>query len=78
MKTIKTLVLTIALMLSGYAYATAGAQTVNDQAKATVEAACCADHAACSTDGKSGCAEGAACCKGAPHRHPRRHAGTRR
>ncbi|HJQ23929.1 MAG TPA: hypothetical protein VKA60_08420 [Blastocatellia bacterium] len=63
MKTIKSLVLTIVLTLSGYAYATAGAQTVNNQAKATPQAACCADHAACSTEGKSGCAEGAACCK---------------
>jgi hypothetical protein len=63
MKTIKTLVLTIALMLTGYAYATADAQSVNNQAKATPAAACCADHAACSMEDKSCCAEGAACCK---------------
>src|SRR5437868_12461857 len=63
MKTIKTLVLTIALMLTGYAYATADAQSVNDQAKVTPAAACCADHAACSMEDKSCCAEGAACCK---------------
>jgi hypothetical protein len=63
MKTIKTLVLTLALMLTGYAYATADAQSVNDQAKVTAKAACCADHAACGMEDKSCCAEGAACCK---------------
>jgi hypothetical protein len=61
MKTLKTLALTVALLLTGYAYATADTQTTNDQA--TTKAACCADQSMCSKDGKSCCAEGAACCK---------------
>ena len=63
MRTIKTLVLTFALMLTGYAYATADTQATNDQAKATAKAACCDDQTACTKEGAACCAEGAACCK---------------
>jgi hypothetical protein len=61
MKTIQTLALTFALMLTGYAYATADTQAANDQAAA--KAACCADQTACKQDGAACCAQSAACCK---------------
>src|SRR6185295_6513437 len=64
MKTIKVLILTFALAVTGFAYATANTQSSSGAHKMVkTTAACCAAGATCSKDGKACCKEGAECCK---------------
>src|SRR5262245_24610098 len=62
MKTVKIIVLALALLFAGVVYATEGTKSSLDKANATT-AACCKAGADCCVAGAACCVPDAACCK---------------